>query len=649
MERIKKNKTLTVLAILIALLTVLFLGKVTYSFLGPTIDDIMHSRGGITSQSGYSLTFSKGNDLDINASIDNFGTGDGNLQVSTNPTATLTNGTGSSVTATYVAGIIIAQNTFQYSTAGNTPELILTVLDENGNAVTTSSDSLTYVTSGGVSGFDVTNKKGAFNIVINHSITTSSTTTHTWTFRLTFVNLGTDQGVNEAAKFSADVILKATNLTTATFDTGETVNTKLKTLANGGTVVSNVGTTNNNVGAIVKAESLPSGFTATTANTVSSSSSASPIYAWYTSSDVMQVLVGDINGDGEVARADATILSRFLTNQNSLTQAQLLVADVDLNGTVDEYDEELLSHYVGRWNSVPDYMGTATINIPLSMDGADSYANNYSATLGTIYYYSEADMVYLNSNSSKFLRAFLTLGNISGLQYVNADNTSNISQFFFDTGILHCNDLKKWDVSSVTDITYLFGWNDANRDYSNLINVYGLSDWDITSASSFLGVFRNNKKLINIDGIANWEVSSIQSLEQFMVNCTLVTDIDALKYWNVSNVTNMTYTFGNTGIVDLSALTLWDTSKVTNVTGMFKNCSSLTSVDLSNFDMHLVTTTTEMLNNVNAIQTLKTPKVYPTNSSITITLPATMRDSSGNTYSTLNNSSPTQILLTKSS
>ena len=208
MERIKKNKTLTVLAILIALLTVLFLGKVTYSFLGPTIDDIMHTRGGITSQSGYSLTFSKGNDLDINASIDNFGTGDGNLQVSTNPTATLTNGTGSSVTGTYVAGIIIAQNTFQYSTVGNTPELILTVLDENGNAVTTSSDSLTYVTSGGVSGFDVTNKKGAFNIVINHSITTSSTTTHTWTFRLTFVNLGTDQSINEAAKFSALVTLQ---------------------------------------------------------------------------------------------------------------------------------------------------------------------------------------------------------------------------------------------------------------------------------------------------------------------------------------------------------------------------------------------------------------------------------------------------------
>ena len=212
MERIKKNKTLTVLAILIALLTVLFLGKVTYSYLGPTIDDIMHSRGGITSQSGYSLTFSKGNDLDINASIDNFYTGSGNLQVSTNPTATLTNGTGSSVTGTYVAGIIIAQNTFQYSTAGNTPELILTVLDENGNAVTTSSDSLTYVTSGGVSGFDVTNKKGVFNIVINHSITTSSTTTHTWTFRLTFVNLGTDQSINEAAKFSALVTLQQDNI-----------------------------------------------------------------------------------------------------------------------------------------------------------------------------------------------------------------------------------------------------------------------------------------------------------------------------------------------------------------------------------------------------------------------------------------------------
>ena len=208
MKKIKNNKILMTILVIIAVLLLLIASKVAYSFLGPMIDDRAEIHGNVKS-AGHRLSFSDGNELSLSASIDNFGAGAGNLTATTSPTATLEAINKDSASATYVAGIVIAQNTFQYSTAPtNTPELILSVLDENGNAVTTSSDTLSYVTSGGVSGFDVTNKKGAFNIVINHAISTTSSTTHTWTFTITFVNLAGDQSINEAAKFNAFVVLQ---------------------------------------------------------------------------------------------------------------------------------------------------------------------------------------------------------------------------------------------------------------------------------------------------------------------------------------------------------------------------------------------------------------------------------------------------------
>jgi hypothetical protein len=55
-----------------------------------------------------------------------------------------------------------------------------------------------------------------------------------------------------------------------------------------------------------------------------------------------------------------------------------------------------------------------------------------------------------------------------------------------------------------------------------------------------------------------------------------------------------------------------------------------------------------MLKNATTL-TLKTPKEYPTDSSVTIELPGTYKDSSNNTYTSLNNASPKNTTLTKQS
>lgn len=220
MEKINGRKlSLIFIFILILLVIALLVGKFTYSYLGPTISDDLETQGEVTA-SGDTLIFTKGNNLSLSATTDNFTTGGTNLTSTTNPKVKLVASTKTNqANATYYVGVLIKNNTYVYTTSGKTPELILTIKDEKGNNVSSGVDGLTYVTSGGVSGFDVTGKKGLFNIKIDYPISTTSSsagTTHTWTFTLTFVNLGTDQSDNENASMNIDIYLQKTKILTLT-------------------------------------------------------------------------------------------------------------------------------------------------------------------------------------------------------------------------------------------------------------------------------------------------------------------------------------------------------------------------------------------------------------------------------------------------
>ena len=211
MKKVDKRKIfLVIIIILILIVIALFIGKFTFSYLAPDVGEDINSKGEVTA-SGDTIIFNNGKALTLSATTDNFTTGGTNLTSTTNPTAKLVASSKTNkADATYYVGVYIKNNTYTYSTTAKTPEVLLTIKDEKGSNVT-SVDGLTYTTSGGVSGFDVTNKTGLFNVKTDYPITTTSSTTgttHTWTFTLTFVNLSTDQSVNENANMNLDVVLQ---------------------------------------------------------------------------------------------------------------------------------------------------------------------------------------------------------------------------------------------------------------------------------------------------------------------------------------------------------------------------------------------------------------------------------------------------------
>ena len=196
-KKIKSNKLLSILSVLIIGVFFILIARVTYAYLAPVFNsaetDVMGS-----SDSVDDFKFELGDPLKIDATPTTLKENGTNYVTSTTAKALLkANSTKKTATYNYYVYFQITSNTFTYSD-GSTPEIILTVTNPNGDEVT-SIDGLTYGTFNGVSGFDVTTKKGLFNIANSYEITSNSSTTYTtqeWNITLTYLNLSTDQSAN---------------------------------------------------------------------------------------------------------------------------------------------------------------------------------------------------------------------------------------------------------------------------------------------------------------------------------------------------------------------------------------------------------------------------------------------------------------------
>ena len=208
-KKIKSNKFLYILSVLIIGVFIILITRVTYAFLAPIINEAQTNvaiKGDTIDE--YSLKV--GNPLKINATPTTLKENGTNYTTSTTATASLkANSTKNTATYGYYLYFQIENNTFTY-TSGTTPEIILTITNPNGEEIT-SIEGLTYGTFNGVSGFDVTTKNGLFNIANNYQITSNSSTTatiHEWTITLTYLNQSYDQSGNFGKSMEVGVLLQ---------------------------------------------------------------------------------------------------------------------------------------------------------------------------------------------------------------------------------------------------------------------------------------------------------------------------------------------------------------------------------------------------------------------------------------------------------
>ncbi len=219
----KRNVTL----IVIALLLLTLIGFTFAYFVGgvgtPAITDTS-----ITGEKESRLQFTPGTPISLVSSLDNFSEGAGSLTGETTSTATLTSSSTQEVVSDeYFVYYYISDNNYVYTQNSSTPELILEVFDNEGNEIT-SLEGLTYVTTTDaltgetINGFDVTTYTGLIPIKENMPISAThpDNTTHEWNIKLTFINLDSDQTLNEGKEFGGKLMLQGDKFVVADLTLG---------------------------------------------------------------------------------------------------------------------------------------------------------------------------------------------------------------------------------------------------------------------------------------------------------------------------------------------------------------------------------------------------------------------------------------------
>ena len=352
--------------------------------------------------------------------------------------------------------------------------------------------------------------------------------------------------------------------------------------------------------------------------------------------------------------------------------------DITVSGTNDENITSIQRYTSG----VPS---AATLENAVKVSTNTSEIDIYAwHTNGTIYYYTEAFNPYMNADAGNMFRALTKVTSID-LSTIDTSRTNTMHAMFLGCNSLTSIDLSNFNTGNVTNMSYMLYecslleniTFENNFDTSNVINIsymfyrcssltnLNLSRFNTSKVINMKAMFYACSKLLTLD-LSGFNTISVTNMNRMFTGCNSLTSIIFGSNFNTSNVTDMGDMFSwcrNLVTLDLSH---FNTSKVTNMDFMFEYCDKLTSInlgsfntslvsnmeamfisckklavlDISNFDMHSVNNVLRMFDDMPALTSLKTPSVYPTD--LTITLPKTLYDPSGNGYSTLATGNPTQ-------
>jgi surface protein len=149
--------------------------------------------------------------------------------------------------------------------------------------------------------------------------------------------------------------------------------------------------------------------------------------------------------------------------------------------------------------------------------------------------------------------------------------------------------INKWDVSQITDMSYLFMETNFNEDISN---------WNVSNVTDMSYMFYSATKFNQ--PIGSWDVSKVTNMAKMLSNAT---DFNQpIGSWNVSNVTNMEAMFYDASSFN-QPIGSWNVWNVTNMAEMFYNAKNFNQpighVDVDNLGWNVwnVTNMTHMFQN----------------------------------------------------
>ena len=132
-------------------------------------------------------------------------------------------------------------------------------------------------------------------------------------------------------------------------------------------------------------------------------------------------------------------------------------------------------------------------------------------------------------------------------------------------------DLNDIDVSTVTDMSYLFCGNFENesKKFSRGLAIKNIKidQWDVSKVKNMSYMFFYCYDFLG-NGLENWDVSDVRDMSYMFNGCNAFRG-ESIENWDVSKVTNMKYMFCDCGFKFNPNLSNWDVSNVIDMSELF--------------------------------------------------------------------------------
>ena len=180
----------------------------------------------------------------------------------------------------------------------------------------------------------------------------------------------------------------------------------------------------------------------------------------------------------------------------------------------------------------------------------------------TLYYYSEADTIFMNPDSSIMFNGFrnLTSMDLSGF---DSTNVTNMELLFYDLESIQNIDVSNLYTGNVTNMRGMFF-------FCQNLQALDVSGFDSSKVNDMSFMFAQCNELSNLNTIG-LETGNVTNMKYMFASCYSFYNLD-ISHFDTSNVTNMYYMFCDNfgeGTINLSGL---DLRKVTDMSFMFSCC-----------------------------------------------------------------------------
>jgi surface protein len=158
------------------------------------------------------------------------------------------------------------------------------------------------------------------------------------------------------------------------------------------------------------------------------------------------------------------------------------------------------------------------------------------------------------TSTNSWFRGMTHLTSITGINYLNTSQVTNMGGMFSGSTSLTSLDLSGFDTGSVAEMGSMFAGCES-------LSTLDLSGFNTSSVTSMVAMFWNCKSLTTLD-VSGFNTERVTVMRAMFQDCCSLSSLDVGGF---------------------------NTSSVTDMKDMFHGCKSLTSLDVSGFNTGIVT------------------------------------------------------------